>query len=38
MTEPLFEIDEIDPGSPDSDLSVYTDEDLADPSDCGVGK
>lgn len=30
--------DEIDPGTPDADLSVYTQEDLFDPSDCGGAK
>lgn len=38
MTEPLFDIDDIDPGSPDADLSVYSDDDLSDPADCGVRK
>lgn len=31
-------VDEDDPGTEDADLSVYTQEDLFDPSDCGGQK
>jgi hypothetical protein len=32
------EEDEVDPGTEAADLSVYTQEDLFDPSECGVAK
>lgn len=32
---PEFMEDEIDPGTEPADLSVYTQEELLDPSDCG---
>lgn len=35
----LFDEDgEDDPGTPDADLTVYTQDDLFDPSDCGGAK
>lgn len=38
MTLPDLLADEDDPGTEDADLSVYTQEDLFDPSDCGGPK